>query len=436
MDGQAGDHTGNRVDGRGARRLLALAWLAGLALLATLLSACGGGATGLEASTPTPGATPLASALATPPPLAPAAPLVWRRAQAPGPLTSLDALTPAPSEPTLAYACAPLPSGAVQVWVTRDAGATWRTAGDFAVGERVDTCSVVVDMTTPTTLIVMTFHDAHDNCMACGDGDYHRFLSRDGGQSWAPFAGIDDLVTALATEGGATYALFRPHAADLAPLQTELAVSDDGLRTWRHIDGALHAQATQESGGGPTLGRYVTSFWLDAPTGRLLVETNTQMIRTTDFAESADGGATWRMIQTPAADAYVVAPSLGAPWRICGSFSSSGTGIPVPTSALTCTFDGGKTWVGEGAPSDNYIPFALAADGSALSIGFASNTATQGLLSRLAPHGQALEGLGSAPVVFQPWFTYVGAADAGVIWEEPQNVNGPPSQTLYTAAYV
>ena len=293
--------------------------------------------------------------------------------------------------------------------------------GGSSLEETITGCNVIVDSTNPNTAVVITYHAVNDGCRACYNGVYKRFVTINGGKTWSAIAGVDDLIQRLATYRGLTYALFSPHPADLVALKTEFVVSEDGMRSWIPADRGLVANTND-----PYNSRYVTAFWLNSATGSILAQTQTNFIFSTQFDESDDGGANWRRITTPQADNFYVAPAIGSDWRVCGDHTSSGTGIPGPINLLTCTFDSGRTWVGEGSPSDNAV-YGLAADGSALVI-------AGGEAERLAPRALVPDELGPLPNRLTAALDYSGGASDGVIWLYAMTNSGELA-AVYTASY-
>ncbi|HEV7128566.1 MAG TPA: hypothetical protein VGN32_14145 [Ktedonobacterales bacterium] len=107
----------------------------------------------------------------------------------------------APSDSRVAYECvaaARFGAPGAQVWTTRDGASHWKRAADLVSGGVVDSCPISVDGLNPMRAVALTFRDAHDQCMACGDGTYINFLTEDGGATWAPVRGPADTVHQLA----------------------------------------------------------------------------------------------------------------------------------------------------------------------------------------------------------------------------------------------
>jgi hypothetical protein len=98
-------------------------------------------------------------------------------------------------------------------------------------------------------------------------------------------------------------------------------------------------------------------------------------------------------------------------------------------SLLTCTFDSGQTWVGEGTPTSAWT-FALAADGSALIV--AGNGRD---LDRLGPNASTPDELNPLPDASEPSLYYAGSGLNGAIWLISMTDTGDLA-AIYTASYV
>src|SRR5262249_45121594 len=151
----------------------------------------------------------------------------------------------------------------------------------------------------------------------------------------------------LASYQGLTYALFIPGCTSSCfrdPSSFVFAVSRDGLRTWRRVDAALTTEPD----------RFAYAFWLaPAPPG-LRAPTETREGFSGRLSRSTDGGASWAPLpipSTPFTNAYLVqAPVAGEPWHICGLHGLLTNDYPAVTNVVTCTADGGTTWVERRSP--------------------------------------------------------------------------------------
>jgi hypothetical protein len=312
-------------------------------------------------------------------------------------------LTVAPSNGNVAYMCGgndPASPQLARVLVTHDRGAHWTRVSDVAVGS---TCNpLAVDESNPNNVVV-------------GEGQY-MFLSTDGGLSWQPFPGRQDMsqhvisIAQLAwSASGRAYALlgtldFSKHGDGVY-----LAVSDDGLRTWRRIDGGI-----VEMTGGVDDG--LRRFWMNPTNGHLLVATSYS------FWTSADGGQTWSRMAASGIEAelYVVQPPSGSSdWHIC--------------SPLTCTTNGGQTWttlpqllppLSDGSNPGEFA-VAITSDGSLLATDLTD-------LYRLPPNSQRWEDLGLLPAPppwsgFSPLYAPVQGT-SGALWALPPGGKGAFTQ--------
>jgi hypothetical protein len=400
------------------RRLLALALL----LVVLLTSAC---ATSVAKKAPT--ATPMS----TPPPLTikPARPLVWTTHNLPPGLIyavyNRDGPALAQSDSDTAYLCA-LANGQAQVWATHDRAEHWAVSGSVPVASDVAECYIVVDAMLPRQALLRTY--APDG-QCCGQytGEIRTYLTTDGGATWTPREAptvATPIFTNLATANGVSYALAstRPHSHCVACYYA-LFTSKDGMRTWTRIDDSLFLRQ------GFRTARDIVRFWL-GPSGELLVEGSSNTAGATlEFWRSNDQGAHWNPIgfgKTGVVENLIVAASQGPRfWRLCAVYGTFNGYAPASTQEISCTLDGGKTWLDTGGANSYGIGvFAQAADGAILAV------KRDGSLVRVAPGQSAWESLGTGGGV------YVAGNGSGVLWRMGATAHyGDPLTTVYTATY-
>jgi hypothetical protein len=260
-----------------------------------------------------------------------------------------------------------------QIWVTHDLGTTWSPVGNLPALGQVAECSLDIDATDSSRLVALL---SGDNVQTLAPfTDY--FASDNGGVTWTMIAqgqsfnvGIEQIATAQ----GNTYAIYStssPWPAGvhtpttvLTPMkvETHLAVSSDGLRTWQPVDQPILklAGANQQ----------VKQFWaqvgasgqeiLLADVGAIPVlpsivggsQANAQAATPTTSPPphpdtlwtSQDGGAHWTQLPAPDLENYLAqATPTGHSWYICGS--SNGPSFQSSQSSVTaCSMDGGQTW--------------------------------------------------------------------------------------------
>lgn len=366
-------------------------------------------------------------------------PLTWLVTQAPGDLyydILGEQVAIAPSASSTAYVCTHDPAGSTgiaDIWLTTDRGKKWDETSTLTPHESITTCGVTVDQTQPSTIVAQTWHEVHDGCMDCGDGDYRMNVSQDDGKTWAALHGPFDILSDLATLGDATYALFAPHPVDLQMLKTEFAISTDGMRTWKALDASFVAG-----------GRYVTAFWVNPTTSSILVEVGDGGFSTDEFYASMDGGQSWHSLRLPNQGEYFVQPSspTQTAWHICIEvlLPTSQTNLSPYPARVTCTLDGGRTWTKVSDDANDLI-FAMTNSGALLRAAPASVDqvgTTPTVLQRLAI-GTSDTWVKVAPL--QPPLPsnspmYIGGAGQGMLWMLPQaGMSGAAARTIYTTPF-
>jgi photosystem II stability/assembly factor-like uncharacterized protein len=413
--------------------------LLALALLITVLltSAC---ATTVGKGAPTVALSPTVTPVLTPPPLTikPAHPLTWTAHQLPPGLN----LTPynwngpalAQSDGDTAYLCN-LANGQAQIWVTHDRAEHWTMSGSVPVTSSMTECYIAVDAMQPRQALLRTY-----KLVCCQIVSYEGriYQTTDGGVTWtqrdAP-AEETPLFSNLASLGGVSYTLAGtlPRSHDISGY-VALFMSKDGMRTWRRIDAGVFMQK-----GGRTE-RFIERFWLGSSGELLAAVINNTAATTFDLWRSGDQGAHWSQIRTGRSGTVyplVVADGQGQRfWRACAAYQTLGDYTHPPVQQISCTVDGGKTWLDTGGDNSYHINiFAQATDGALLAVTpnpFRGEHALK--LLRIVPGQSAWESLGA----LSPAGGDVRTAGAGseVLWSvmRPDNY-GQPLTTVYTATY-
>jgi hypothetical protein len=409
-------------------------------LLAVLLtSAC---ATTVAKTAPTTTLSLTATLVLTPPPLTinPAHPLTWTAHQLPPRLKltlyNWDGPALAQSDGDTAYLCS-LTNGQSQVWATHDRSAHWIVAGSVPVASGVTSCTITVDAFQPQQALLRTY--APDGqCCAQETGEMRTYLTADGGATWVPrdpptettpkFAG-------LATLGGISYALAstRSHS-HCTDCYSALFMSKDGMRTWVRIDGNIFLKHGDRSE------RYIAGLW-PGSSGELLAQVINNMAATTyELWRSSDQGAHWSQIgmgRSGTVYPLVVADGQSQRfWRACAAYQTLGDYTHPPVQQISCTVDGGKTWLDTGGANSFGVRIvAQATDGALIAV--TPNTysdAPANKLLRITPGQSRWASLGA----LSPAGGDVRTAGAGpeVLWSvmRPDNY-GQPLTTVYTATY-
>ncbi|HEY7779873.1 MAG TPA: hypothetical protein VIC85_06650 [Ktedonobacterales bacterium] len=410
-----------------------------LALLVTLVAACGRGP-GTSGYTATPAST--ATPIVTPAP-PPAGPLTWTPHRLPvaPPLglpndesTSGTTLSPAPSDGDSAYACAPAPNASAWVWLTHDRGADWSRRTDAispdARGFVAIGCTVVVDALDPAAAVAQITLVPATTCVPVVDcTSFRTLLSTDAGQTWIPLRGPLPTLAQMATRQGVTYAIFRSAPRSASPGSWAFVRSVDGRRTWTPVP-------TPPAG-------MVAAFWLNPFSGGLLGLTGADIFNGQALWATTDGGSHWTALPPSVFagdmnDLMVQQPFTDQPWRVCvGDRSNWYIGGQTNTHAddSACTSDGGAPWLtrhldvldnANGMP--DFTPVAIADDGSLL-------VTTPAGLERFLPGSMSAQRLGVPPTASP--IVYAAGTGAGVLWEGPIDnyPDADPLGRIFTASY-
>lgn len=207
-------------------------------------------------------------------------------------------------------------------------------------------------------------------------------------------------IDQIATVQGKTYAIYTtsspwptgvptptavPSEVNGPPVEVEthLAVSSDGLRTWQAVDDPILALVGSK--------HQVKQFWAQSDTGGqvfILADVETTPAPTAapqpdTLWVSHDGGTHWTELPSPDLNSYLAqaTPSSDS-WYICGSSSDSGS-HGCQSLVTACSLDGGQTWIAR--------PLLRVCDSCAgQPVGFGdSYIARDGSLVGLFPYGNA-----------------------------------------------
>jgi hypothetical protein len=282
------------------------------------------------------------------------------------------------------------------------------------VAGEADSCEVRADQLDARRAIVLLFNSKpSDHC--CGAGSYIYYRTADGGATWTPIdipADNTPLIAEVATQGGVTYAL----AATLSHSRcgdcyASLSISQDGMLTWNRIDAGVFGYDTK---------RFIARFWIGA-TGELLAQiTNNAGVTTDELWRSGDQGAHWTQIALGKSGRvidFIVAEDQGPQfWRACAIYEALGDYTHPPVQQISCTLDGGATWLDTGGENNYHMDvFAQASDGAVLAVTpspFHGEVAKT--LVRVAPGQSAWESLGALPLSGAP--QYVASDGTAALW--------------------
>jgi photosystem II stability/assembly factor-like uncharacterized protein len=391
----------------------------------------------------TPSVAPTATAPPPPLAIAPAHPVVWTAHQLPPRLRLtgcyLNCPALAQSEGATAYLC-DLANGQAQVWVTHDRAEHWTMAGSVPVTSSMTECYIAVDALQPRQALLRTYKL---QCCQVVSYEGRIYLTTDGGVTWTPRdapAEETPLVSNLATVGGVSYTLAGtlPRSACNSCYQA-LYMSKDGMRTWRRIDAGIFIQKGGRSE------RFVERFWLGS-SGELLAAVNKYTAGTHELWRSADQGAQWSQIgmgRSGMVDpggiypgGIIVADGQNQRfWRACAAYQKFGDRTHPPVQQISCTLDGGATWLDTGGDNSYHVEaFAQARDGALLAVTpNPTHEKPPATLLRVTPGQSAWESLGALPVRDAP---QAPQAAAGTLWllKPPAN-DSDALTTVYTATY-
>jgi photosystem II stability/assembly factor-like uncharacterized protein len=212
------------------------------------------------------------------------------------------------------------------------------------------------------------------------------------------------------------------------------------MRTWTRIDADIFLIR------GAYTERYVSWFWLGS-SGELLAQVQHNNPGSTyELWRSDDQGAHWSQIgmgRNGMADpgwidpgGIIVADGQNQRfWRACAAYQKSGDRTHPPVQQISCTLDGGATWLDTGGDNSYHVEaFAQARDGALLAVTpnpFHDESPTK--LLRVTPGQSVWESLGPLPVRDATPAPY---AAAGTLWllKRPSNY-GEAVTTVYTATY-
>jgi photosystem II stability/assembly factor-like uncharacterized protein len=270
------------------------------------------------------------------------------------------------------------------------------------------------------------------------------YLTTDDGVTWTPRdapAEETPLFSNLASVGGVSYALADTITRSACSgCYSALYRSKDGMRTWTRIDADIFLIR------GAYTERYVSWFWLGS-SGELLAQVQHNNPGSTyELWRSDDQGAHWSQIgmgRNGMADpgwidpgGIIVADGQNQRfWRACAAYQKSGDRTHPPVQQISCTLDGGATWLDTGGDNSYHVEaFAQARDGALLAVTpnpFHDESPTK--LLRVTPGQSVWESLGPLPVRDATPAPY---AAAGTLWllKRPSNY-GEAVTTVYTATY-
>ncbi|HEX8729015.1 MAG TPA: hypothetical protein VF739_10350 [Ktedonobacterales bacterium] len=357
-----------------------------LGLLCLALAACGGTASARISPTATPtataakgagGATPTATTV--PPPYA--FPAAWR--DAPGlPLAATadpTAYAFAPSDGRIGYLCI---GASGRLYATRDGGDTWQLRHISAF---TGCTGAFIDAGAASDLFIQTPTAAQTNGIPNG---VDLWRSRDGGATWkklsaAPTQGLRVEWAAVAVLG--SQLLGQVIVDQEGFLQNPLYTSDDGGATWRPfaqsvasqgytlssftiINGAIYAQSMKGTTPGGMQQR------LSPAAQPMAASLSGQPPVSPTWWRSLDGGATWRQVTLPGDSLQVTRSSDGQRTYALSvkERDVAPTGqSPTYDATMWWSADGGATWKklpDMAGLADDFViggsPVALAPDGS------------------------------------------------------------------------
>jgi photosystem II stability/assembly factor-like uncharacterized protein len=166
--------------------------------------------------------------------------------------------------------------------------------------------------------------------------------------------------------------------------------------------------------------------------------TNNSGATTYKLWRSADQGAHWTQINMDGNGTVdTIAVGQGQRfWRACAAYQTLGDYTHPPVQRISCTLDGGKTWLDTGGDNSFGIRiFAQMADGALLAVtpySYSGARATK--LLRITPGQSTWESLGALSPAGGDVRT--SGADPQVLWSAMRPADyGQPLTTVYTATY-
>jgi hypothetical protein len=305
--------------------------------------------------------------------------------------------------------------------VTHDRAQTWQMVAANVPSQVKGTCLLTVDHLGPNIAVYSV------EC-PCQTITYSSFITLDGGLTWRSRGGGMPPY-ALYTANGLTYFVRSSVTAQQIQVQS-IAVSGDGLRTWRSVG---------PRSVGPRSSNSILGFWADPASGTLLAWLHSGDVGN-DLWSSRDAGAHWGQLPGPAALGFTVrAPVGGQSWDICSAAFDPSVNR---SSTVTCSFDGGYTWASRAhLPTQLKWPeiIAIARDGTLLAQG-STDVSQPGdqLFYRLMPRSSTWQLLSTIPPIAVSYTTGPGA---GLLWLYPalQTRGSYPSASdgrVYIATYL
>jgi photosystem II stability/assembly factor-like uncharacterized protein len=306
------------------------------------------------------------------------------------------------------------------LWASRDAGKTWRAAGDALASTHVT-----------------VLHPLEDNGMYAL-ADSHPYFSRDGGETWRMVGPPQFQALSFAVELGPTDHLY------LGSKGQGLAVSKDGGESWtlssgelRHADitnlttdptkpgrvylGTRHNGLYRTTDEGENwslisrdLGRAVVAALAQHPTDPKVLYAGTM----DGVYRSEDGGGEWRLVSGPMGKLFVQGLAMGPEGKLIYAGTQSG---------IYVSEDGGATWHWAEDDTGGIVVFNVVIDPHDANRIYAGSwghnvlrTTDGGLtwapvhhgLETLSVHAFAIDAVDSAGMPSAPRVLYAGTVEA------------------------